>query len=120
MNGTVSLHPLINRPSWRIWTDLRDLVSTFDTDDVMQRIIILFTLTCLLGFTINMTQGLEGTLTMIVTILGVFELIVDRILRYCSVVSGGIASFLGAVSSVYETYLTGHGERQYCCFGTLD
>jgi hypothetical protein len=55
-----------NRPSWRIWTDLRDLVSTFDTDDVMQRFIILFTLTCLLGFTINMTEGLEGTLPMIV------------------------------------------------------
>lgn len=55
-----------SRPSWRIWTDLRDLVSTFDTDDVMQRFIILFTLTCLLGFTVNMTGGLEGTLTMIV------------------------------------------------------
>jgi hypothetical protein len=56
-----------DRPSWRIWTDLRDLVSTFDTDDVMQRIIILFALTCLLGFTINMTEGLQGTLTMIVS-----------------------------------------------------
>jgi hypothetical protein len=53
-------------PSWRIWTDLRDLVSTFDTDDVMQRMGILFTLTCLLGFTLNMTDALEETLTMIV------------------------------------------------------
>jgi len=45
---------------------LRDLVSTFDTDDVVQRMGILFVLACLLGFTTNMNQALETTLTMIV------------------------------------------------------
>jgi hypothetical protein len=45
---------------------MRDMVSTFETDDVTQRMGILFILTCLLGFTINMTDALENTLTMIV------------------------------------------------------
>lgn len=55
-----------NSPSWRIWTDLRDLISTYDTDDVVQRMGILFILTCLLGFTINMSDALSSTLAMIV------------------------------------------------------
>jgi len=53
-------------PSWRIWTDLRDLISIYETDDVTQRMGILFILACLLGFTINMTDALTETLAMIV------------------------------------------------------
>jgi low temperature requirement protein LtrA len=43
--------------SWKVWTDVTQLISWFNTDDVMQRLEILFLFTCLLGLTTNMIQS---------------------------------------------------------------
>ncbi|KAI0137319.1 bacterial low temperature requirement A protein-domain-containing protein [Xylariales sp. AK1849] len=42
--------------SWKIWSDVQQTVSWFETDDVLQRGQILFLIACLLGFTTNMVQ----------------------------------------------------------------
>ncbi len=35
--------------SWKIWSDVMQLISWFETDDILQRIEILFLIACLLG-----------------------------------------------------------------------
>jgi hypothetical protein len=35
--------------SWKIWTDVAQLISWFETDDIFQRLEILFQIACLLG-----------------------------------------------------------------------
>ncbi|KAI3318583.1 hypothetical protein HD806DRAFT_512035 [Xylariaceae sp. AK1471] len=47
--------------SWKIWTDLELTISWFETDDVLQRISILFQLAVLFGLTTNITRAFEGT-----------------------------------------------------------
>jgi low temperature requirement protein LtrA len=38
--------------SWKIWSDMAIIVSWFETDDILQRLSILFTMACLLGYEI--------------------------------------------------------------------
>jgi len=42
--------------SWKIWSDVQQLVSWFETNDILQRLQILFLIACLLGQTNNMIQ----------------------------------------------------------------
>ncbi|KAK9798827.1 putative Low temperature requirement A [Seiridium cardinale] len=42
--------------SWKIWSDVQQTISWFETDDILQRAQVLFLVACLLGFTTNMTQ----------------------------------------------------------------
>ncbi|CAK7217032.1 hypothetical protein SBRCBS47491_003024 [Sporothrix bragantina] len=46
--------------SWKIWSDVTQLVSWFSTNDVLQRFEILFLFSCLLGVTVNMVQTFYG------------------------------------------------------------
>ncbi|KAK5657783.1 hypothetical protein OQA88_2856 [Cercophora sp. LCS_1] len=39
--------------SWKIWSDVQQLVSWFETNDITQRVEILFLIACLLGHTTN-------------------------------------------------------------------
>ncbi|KAI9759129.1 MAG: hypothetical protein M4579_002576 [Chaenotheca gracillima] len=47
--------------SWKLWSDLALIVSWIETDDVIQRLSVLFTMTCLFGFTTNITEYPETT-----------------------------------------------------------
>ncbi|KAI1321682.1 hypothetical protein F5Y16DRAFT_66896 [Xylariaceae sp. FL0255] len=47
--------------SWKIWTDLELTIAWFETDDVLQRVSILFQLAVLFGLTTNITRAFEGT-----------------------------------------------------------
>ncbi|KAL7944349.1 bacterial low temperature requirement A domain-containing protein [Trichoderma barbatum] len=42
--------------TWKIWTDITLTLSWFETDDVVTRLGILFCISCLIGFTTNMTH----------------------------------------------------------------
>ena len=43
--------------SWKIWNDMSQIISWFETDDIVQRISIIFLLSCLFGLTTNITQA---------------------------------------------------------------
>lgn len=49
--------------SWKFWSDISQLISWFDADDIMRRITTLFVLTCLLGLTVNIAGSMETTYT---------------------------------------------------------
>jgi low temperature requirement protein LtrA len=49
--------------SWKFWSDISQMISWFDADDVMRRITTLFILTCLLGLTVNIAGSREQTYT---------------------------------------------------------
>ena len=36
--------------SWKIWSDVALIISWFKTDDIIQRVSVLFTMACLLGY----------------------------------------------------------------------
>ncbi|KAL6867970.1 hypothetical protein J3F83DRAFT_84655 [Trichoderma novae-zelandiae] len=42
--------------TWKIWTDITLTLSWFETDDVVTRLEISFCMSCLIGFTTNMTH----------------------------------------------------------------
>ncbi|KAB5585807.1 bacterial low temperature requirement A protein-domain-containing protein [Coniochaeta sp. 2T2.1] len=42
--------------SWKIWTDVQQFISWFDSDDVAHRVEIVFLIACLLGLTTNTLQ----------------------------------------------------------------
>ncbi|KAM3077358.1 hypothetical protein ACMFMG_006708 [Clarireedia jacksonii] len=52
--------------SWKIWNDLTVLISWFETDDIIQRVSIMFIMACLLGLTTNILDAFEHTYTMLV------------------------------------------------------
>jgi len=52
--------------SWKIWSDLTMIINWFDIDDIMQRVSVLFYLTCLFGFTTNIAYAFESTYTSLV------------------------------------------------------
>lgn len=41
---------------WKIWTDMTQMINWFDQDDIMRRVLVLFTLACLVGFTTNINE----------------------------------------------------------------
>ncbi|TKA79689.1 hypothetical protein B0A55_04073 [Friedmanniomyces simplex] len=43
--------------SWKVWGDMSQIVSWFETDDIVQRVSIIFLLGCLFGLTTNITQA---------------------------------------------------------------
>ncbi|EME48450.1 hypothetical protein DOTSEDRAFT_161978 [Dothistroma septosporum NZE10] len=47
--------------AWKIWNDNTLLVSWFETDDVLQRVSILFLIVCLFGYTTNTTEAFLDT-----------------------------------------------------------
>ncbi|KAF4629577.1 hypothetical protein G7Y89_g8568 [Cudoniella acicularis] len=47
--------------SWKIWSDMALIISWFETDDIVQRISVLFIMSCLLGLTTNMLNAFEDT-----------------------------------------------------------
>lgn len=53
--------------SWKFWGDVSLYVSWFDADDILRRLIVLFILTCLLGFTINIGGSWDVTWTALVS-----------------------------------------------------
>ncbi|KAH8593327.1 bacterial low temperature requirement A protein-domain-containing protein [Bisporella sp. PMI_857] len=52
--------------SWKLWSDLSLLVSWFETDDIIQRVSILFIMACLFGLTTNMLEAFEHTYSQLV------------------------------------------------------
>jgi low temperature requirement protein LtrA len=52
--------------AWRIWSDLSVLVGWVETDDLMQRLTVLFIMSCLLGLTTNMLQAFHDTYSQLV------------------------------------------------------
>ncbi|MCJ1460606.1 hypothetical protein MMC28_010988 [Mycoblastus sanguinarius] len=46
---------------WKMWSDLTLAISWFETDDIFQRIAVLFVMICLFGFTLNIVQAFETT-----------------------------------------------------------
>ena len=56
--------------SWMIWSGTAQLISWFETNDVLQRVKILFLIACLLGHTTNMLRAFhtpQDTYTMLVS-----------------------------------------------------
>ncbi|KAI9803941.1 MAG: hypothetical protein M1833_000222 [Piccolia ochrophora] len=53
--------------SWKIWSDLTLIVSWFETDDIFQRICVLFTIVCLFGFTTNTVEAFDESYTQMVS-----------------------------------------------------
>ena len=53
--------------SWKIWSDLTLIISWFETDDIAQRISVMFIMGCLLGLTTNMLDAFESTYSMLVS-----------------------------------------------------
>ncbi|KAI9815775.1 MAG: hypothetical protein M1827_002171 [Pycnora praestabilis] len=47
--------------SWKIWADLTMIISWFETDDILQRICVLFVMICLLGLTTNIVEVFDQT-----------------------------------------------------------
>ena len=51
---------------WKMWSDLTQIVSWFETNDILQRLLVLFVMICLVGFTLNIVQAFETTWTQLV------------------------------------------------------
>ncbi|EMC94464.1 hypothetical protein BAUCODRAFT_124086 [Baudoinia panamericana UAMH 10762] len=47
--------------SYKIWNDMAQIISWFETDDIVQRFSIVFLLVCLFGYTTNITQAFVTT-----------------------------------------------------------
>ncbi|KAE8449698.1 hypothetical protein EG329_007473 [Mollisiaceae sp. DMI_Dod_QoI] len=52
--------------SWKIWSDLALIISWFETDDILQRLSVMFIMACLLGLTTNMLDAFHSTYSMLV------------------------------------------------------
>jgi low temperature requirement protein LtrA len=48
---------------WKMWADLTLVISWFETDDIFQRLWVMFQLICLFGYTVNIVYAFETTWT---------------------------------------------------------
>jgi low temperature requirement protein LtrA len=55
--------------SWKIWNDMALIIAWFETDDIFQRVSILFLLACLFGYTTNIVEAFSETYA---TLIGFF------------------------------------------------
>ncbi|KAL8841050.1 MAG: hypothetical protein Q9170_001075 [Blastenia crenularia] len=51
---------------WKIWSDIQVVTSWLETDDIVQRFIVMFVMACLFGFTLNIVEAFETTYTMMI------------------------------------------------------
>ena len=51
---------------WKMWNDITMFISWFETDDISQRIRVLFMMICLFGYTLNIVQAFNSTWTQLV------------------------------------------------------
>ncbi|KAK5110908.1 hypothetical protein LTR62_005446 [Meristemomyces frigidus] len=59
--------------SYKIWNDMAQIISWFETDDIFQRCSIIFELVCLFGFTTNITHAfVEGEGSTYATLIGFY------------------------------------------------
>ncbi|MCJ1258634.1 hypothetical protein MMC24_006467 [Lignoscripta atroalba] len=49
--------------SWKLWSDLTLVISWFETDDIVQRLGVLFIMACLTGYTTNIMHAFDSTYT---------------------------------------------------------
>jgi hypothetical protein len=47
--------------SWKIWNDMAMIIAWFETDDIFQRVSILFLLACLFGYTTNIASAFSSS-----------------------------------------------------------
>ncbi|KAI9674861.1 MAG: hypothetical protein M1829_003601 [Trizodia sp. TS-e1964] len=52
--------------SWKLWSDLTLIISWFESDDIMQRICVLFDAACLFGFTTNLVASFDTTYSQLI------------------------------------------------------
>ena len=52
---------------WKMWNDLMMFISWFETDDICQRVSVLFVMICLFGYTLNIVQAFETTWVQLVS-----------------------------------------------------
>jgi low temperature requirement protein LtrA len=52
--------------SWKLWSELTQIVSWFETDDIFQRLCVLFFMACLTGFTLNIENAFGSTYTALI------------------------------------------------------
>ena len=52
--------------SWKMWNDLTLSISWFETDDIVQRLAVLFVMICLFGYTLNIVEAFESTWTLLI------------------------------------------------------
>lgn len=57
---------------YKIWNDMALFISWFETDDVFQRMSVLFLLTCLFGYTTNITHAFDEEHNTYATIVGFY------------------------------------------------
>ncbi|KAK1833696.1 E1-E2 ATPase-domain-containing protein [Podospora conica] len=58
--------------SWKIWADVQQLISWFETNDILQRVKVLFLIACLLGQTTNMLQTFNATYDTFTQLVGFY------------------------------------------------
>ena len=46
---------------WKMWNDLTVIISWFETDDICQRLSVLFVMMCLFGYTLNIVHAFNTT-----------------------------------------------------------
>ncbi|KAI9834470.1 MAG: hypothetical protein M1826_002624 [Phylliscum demangeonii] len=52
--------------SWKVWTDFTLMISWFDSDDMVQRLSVLFILACIFGYTTNVVDAGDRTYTQLI------------------------------------------------------
>ncbi|KAH8820490.1 bacterial low temperature requirement A protein-domain-containing protein [Xylogone sp. PMI_703] len=52
--------------AWKLWSDLALIISWFETDDIVQRLSVLFIMACLLGLTTNMLEFFNETYSQLI------------------------------------------------------
>ncbi|KAI9863856.1 MAG: hypothetical protein M1813_003508 [Trichoglossum hirsutum] len=54
-------------PGWKLWTDISIMTSWFDSDDVVQRVSVLFHMACLLAYTTNIVGSFDHTYAQLIS-----------------------------------------------------
>ncbi|KAL3427561.1 hypothetical protein PVAG01_01070 [Phlyctema vagabunda] len=78
--------------AWKIWNDMALIISWFETDDILQRVCVLFIMANLLGLVTNMLEGLHETYTGLVAFYVTARLFMGG---YCFILAATIPMIRG-------------------------
>lgn len=119
--GSSLLHFIITFTlGWKIWNDMSLIISWFETDDIFQRLSILFLLACLFGYTTNITEAWDHTYATLIgfylcarlfmafyllSVAALVPMVRSVMIWYFCIVVTGAALWIGSIHVPYPAQL---------------
>ena len=85
---------------WKMWSDLQVVISWLETDDILQRFLVMFVMVCLFGYTLNIVESFDSTWTQMIAFYLTQRLFVAAYLVWTGFIIPMVRGFMAVQATV--------------------